>query len=180
MRLNVLVLVAGIVTASLPAATLSAQQVGIAPGSRVRVSTPSLVAPLIANFLEQRGDTLVFIEDGSGRGVWPIPLSQIQRLETTGGESARSSTAVMRGAAIGGLSGFVAGALFAASVKPSDSGKTYDRLLTGAVGAAVGIGIGAFIGSRVKSERWVNVALPGRLTFAPDLKGGFRIGISIH
>lgn len=163
---------------SLPGATVSAQQVNVAPGSRVRVSTQSLVAPLIANFLEQRGDTLVFIEDGTGRGVWPIPLEQILRLETTGGESARSSSSVMRGAAIGGLSGFVAGALFVASVKPSESGKTYDRLLTGAVGAAVGAGIGAYIGSRVKSERWVNVPLPGRFTLLPDLRGGLRISVS--
>jgi hypothetical protein len=136
--------------------------VGVVPGSRVRVKTPTLVAPLIANFLEQRADTLVFIEDGTGRGVWSFALSQIERLERTAGDAGRNRTPSVQGAAIGAGIGFALGVIFASVASPSDDTKEYSKALTGGVGAAVGAGVGLYFGSRVKSERWVNVPLPGR------------------
>ena len=132
--------------------------VPVPPGSRVRVKTPNLVAPLVANFLEQRGDTLVFIEDGRGRGVWSFSLAQIERLEMTAGESGRNKAPIAKGAAIGAGVGLGLGLIFASVAEPSDESRKYSPLLTGALGAVVGAPIGAYFGSRVKSERWVNVA----------------------
>jgi hypothetical protein len=145
--------------------------VPIVPGSRVRVKTPSLVAPLVANFLEQRGDTLVFIEDGRGRGVWSFDIDQIQRLEMTAGEAGRNSRPILKGAAVGAGVGLVVGVLFATAAKPSDPGKKYSAGLTGLLGAGAGAGVGAFFGSRVKSEHWVNIPLPRQASLRTNGRG---------
>ena len=139
--------------------------VPVPPGSRVRVKTPSLVAPLIANFLEQRGDTLVFIEDGRGRGVWTFSVGQIERLEMTAGESGRNKQPIAKGAAIGAGVGFLAGVVFASVAEPSDESKKYSPVLTGLAGAVVGAPVGAYFGSRVKTERWVEVPINRQFSF---------------
>ena len=153
-----------------------ASSVPVPPGSRVRVKTPTLVAPLVANFLEQRGDTLVFIEDGRGRGVWSFSLSQIERLEMTAGEADRNRAPIAKGAVIGGGVGLVLGVIFASVADPSDESRKYSPVLSGALGAAVGGGIGAYFGSRVKAERWVEVPLNRRLSLRT---GGNSLAISI-
>lgn len=158
------------------AAQTSGSSVPIVPGSRVRVMTPTLVAPLIANFLEQRGDSLVFIEDGRGRGLWAFALAQIQRLEITAGEAGRNKRPIAKGAAMGAGVGLVLGVLFAVAAEPSDSTKEYSPLLTGAAGAAAGAGLGAYFGSRVKTERWVNVPLGRQFSLAVSSR---RFGIAI-
>lgn len=165
-----LALVAPDVNAQRPSAP-----VPIVAGTRVRVKATSLVAPLVANFLEQRGDTLVFIEDGTGRGVWSLGIGQIERLEMTAGEAGRNKKPIAKAAAIGGGIGLLAGVIFAGVAEPSDSTREYSKPLTAAVGAAVGAGIGALIGSRVKSERWVNVPLPRQLSLVPNGRGGFTL-----
>jgi len=165
-----LALVAQDVNAQRPSAA-----VPIVAGTRVRVKTASLVAPLVANFLEQRGDTLVFIEDGTGRGVWSFGIGQIERLEMTAGEAGLNRRPIARNAAIGGGIGLLAGLVFANLAEPSDSTREYSRPLSGVAGAALGAGIGAIIGSRVKSERWVNVPLPRQLSLVPNSRGGFTL-----
>jgi len=145
--------------------------VSVQPGQRVRVHSVTLVAPLIANFLEQRGDTLVFIEDGRGRGVWSLSVSQIDKLELTAGRTGRSSSAMKKGALIGGAIGLAAGLLFSNSVDPSDPNKDFSAGPTGVVGAFAGAGLGLFIGSRMATERWVNIPLPQRVSFAPNGRG---------
>lgn len=150
--------------------------VPVPPGSRVRVKTPNLVAPLIANFLEQRGDTLVFIEDGRGRGVWTFSIGQIERLEMTAGEAGRNKAPIAKGAAIGAGTGLVLGVIFASAAKPSDESKKYSAVLSGAFGAGIGAGIGAYFGSRVKTEHWVDVPLNRRLSFRTN---GHGLAISI-
>ncbi|HEX9564526.1 MAG TPA: hypothetical protein VF981_11165 [Gemmatimonadaceae bacterium] len=162
---------------ALGADPVAAQQVPVTPGSRVRVSASSLVAPLVANFLEQRGDTLVFIEDGTGRHVWTFALDQVVKLETTAGETAVSRPWVLKGAAIGGGAGLVSGLVFAASVSPSNEDRRYNKPATALVGAAIGAGIGALIGSRHKLERWTQVQLPRGLSLAPDFRGGIVVSL---
>jgi len=158
------------------AAQTSGSSVPIAPGSRVRVMTPTLVTPLVANFLEQRGDSLVFIEDGRGRGLWSFAIAQIQRLEITAGEAGRNKRPIVKGAAIGAGVGLALGVLFAIAAEPSDSTKEYSKVLTGVAGAAAGAGVGAYFGSRVKEERWVNVPLGRQFSFGVS---GRRVGITI-
>lgn len=152
-------------------ASSNSSGVSVQPGSRVRVHSVTLVSPLIANFLEQRGDTLVFIEDGTGRGVWSFSLAQIDKLEITGGRTGRSSSAIKKGAIIGAGIGLAAGLLFANTFDPSDPTRDFDAGPTGIVGAAAGAGLGVFIGSRISTERWVNIPLPQRMSFAPNGRG---------
>lgn len=149
--------------------------VPVVPGSRVRVKTPNLVAPLIANFLEQRADTLVFIEDGTGRGVWALPLSQIQRLERTAGEAGQNRKPLATGVVVGAGVGLVGGVLFARYFSPSDSTREYNSVLTGLLGAGVGAGLGGFVGSRIKRERWINIPLPRQFSLRAN---GRRAAIS--
>ena len=158
----------------------SGAAVPLVAGTRVRVKTPNLVAPLVANFLEQRGDTLVFIEDGRGRGVWSFDIAQIERLEMTAGQADRNRQPIARGAAFGAAIGLVAGVLFASVADPSDSTRKYSTVLTGALGAAAGAGVGALVGSRVKSERWVTVPLTRQFSFRSNGRGAFGFSIGIR
>jgi hypothetical protein len=135
-----------------------------------------MVSPLVANFLEQRGDTLVFIEDGRGRGVWSFDLAQIDRLETTAGETGRSSQAMKKGALIGGGIGLTLGVLFAATFDPSSDNRRYSRVQTGIVAGLAGAGFGFFIGSLASTERWVNVPLPRQGAELPTVGVGFKLG----
>ena len=181
MRLKALIVPIGLLclTQTLAAQT-SSGKVAIAPGTRIRVSTPSLVAPLVANFLEQRGDTLVVIEDGRGRGVWSFDLAQVERIETTAGQVGRSSSAIKKGALIGGAIGLATGIIFAASFDPSNEDRRYSRMQTGIVAGLAGAGFGAFIGMRVTTEKWVNVPLPKQLTIGPNRGGGFTIQFGLR
>jgi hypothetical protein len=175
LRLKAFVVSIGI--ACLPnnlAAQTSTAAVPITAGSRVRVKTPTLVAPLVANFLEQRGDTLVFIEDGRGRGVWSFDMASIDRLETTVGQRGRSKSAMQKGALIGGGIGLAMGILFAATFDPHNGARQYSRVQTGIVAGLAGAGFGFFIGSLQTTEAWVTVPLPKQ---APDLAAGFSFSV---
>jgi hypothetical protein len=175
LRLKALVVSIGLTCLSNSvAAQTSGATVSLAPGSRVRVKTPTLVAPLVANFLEQRGDTLVFIEDGRGRGVWSFDLAQIDRLETTRGQVGRNTRAMQKGALIGGVIGLATGIIFAATFDPSNGNRQYSRVQTGIVAGLAGAGFGFFIGSLQTAEAWVAVPLPKQ---APDLTAGFSFGL---
>lgn len=148
------------------------QGLPLVPGARVRVTAQGMVAPLVANYLELRGDTLVVFEEGSGRGIWSFYLADITRLETTLGERPFHRPYILRGAAVGGALGAVGGLVFAAVARPADRTKRYDRLLSTAAGALGGGGLGALLGSRVKMESWRAVALPQR-----SVSGSYRAGI---
>jgi hypothetical protein len=144
----------------------------LVPGSRVRVTATSLVAPLVANYLELRGDTLVLFEEQAGRGIWSVTLDQVQLLETTVGMKRGHAPYVVRGAAIGAGIGALGGAIFASASKPSDPGRKYSRPLSALVGAGTGVLLGGFIGSRFSVEKWSRVPLPNRLGFMPGRAGG--------
>jgi hypothetical protein len=132
----------------------------LVPGSRVRVTATTLVAPLVANYLSLRGDTLMLFEEQAGRGVWSVTLDQVRKLETTVGMKTGHGPYIMRGAMIGAGAGAVGGLVFAASAKPSDPTRKYSRPLSMLVGMGAGALVGGFIGSRFKVEKWAPVPLP--------------------
>jgi hypothetical protein len=147
-------------------------------GTRVRITADNLVTPLIANYLELRGDTIILFEEGAGRGIWSVTLNQVRRLEATAGARRVNRPYVLRGALIGGAAGAVGGLIFASSTTPSDPDKKYSRPLSGLVGAAVGAGIGALVGSRFTAEGWVPVPLPGRVSVGPLPGVGWRLSFT--
>lgn len=182
LRLNALVVSFALacIAPDVAAQARTSGSVPVVPGTRVRVKTTSLVAPLVANFLEQRGDTLVFIEEGRGRGLWSFDLAQIQKLEMTAGDVGRNTRPIAKGAAIGAGVGLALGVLFAGVAQPSDSTKEYSKVLSGLAGAGAGAGVGAWFGSRVKTEGWVNIPLPRQLSLRVSGRGGLAIAIGLR
>jgi hypothetical protein len=154
----------------------------IVPGTRVRVTGTNQVAPLIASFMAQRGDTAVFIEEGGGRGIWSIQISDIRKLERSVGEGRSNRPYVIRGAAVGGAVGLVSGLAFANSAKPSTEGREYNKWGTASITMVLGAGIGAAIGTRVASEKWAEVPLR-RVAIAPMMgpagTRGIRASVSL-
>jgi hypothetical protein len=143
----------------------------VPPGARVRVTAPSLVTPLIANYLEMRGDTVVLVDDRAGRGLWSIPYNDIRSLHLSIGQKKNHGPYIVRGAVLGGAAGFIIGALFAATVDPSDTTKKFKRVTTGAIVGTGGALIGGFVGSRFTTENWSPIALRRRVTLAPMPRG---------
>jgi hypothetical protein len=172
--LSVRFLAAAVLSASLLSSEALAQQPGgsipLAPGTRVRVTATNLVAPIIGSFLQQRGDTAVFIEEGSGRGVWSLTLAQITMLEQSAGDRKSNKPYLIKGALYGAPAGLVASILVLKAFSP-DSGKEWDRVPTYATGVIGGALIGAAIGSRYAREHWSAVALPRRVSFLPSRRG---------
>lgn len=143
----------------------------VPPGARVRVTAPQLVTPLIANYLEMRGDTVVLVEDRAGQGLWSIPYDDIRKLELSIGQKKNHGPYIVRGAVLGGAAGFLIGIATAATVNPSDTTRKFKRLTTGALFAAGGGVVGGFVGSRFSTENWSPLSMRRRVTLAPAPRG---------
>jgi hypothetical protein len=143
----------------------------VPPGARVRVRAPSLVGPLIANYLEMRADTVVLVEDRAGQGLWSIPYADIQSLHLSIGQKRNHAPYIVRGVLIGGGAGFVTGLLVAASFQPGDTAKKFKRITTGAVVGGVSALLGGIIASRFTTENWSPINLPRRLSLVPSPNG---------
>ncbi len=165
------------VTAQQPKPAAASPRVGlpIVPGTRVRISANTLVAPLIANFFEMRGDTAVFIENSSGRGIWTLTLDQITKLERSAGQRSQNKDYMIKSGIVGAGAGALVGYIFARAASPSDSTQRYNKWGTTGAGAAVGAILGALVGSRFTREGWTELPLPHRMSFVPS-KQGFNVG----
>lgn len=151
--------------------TASPSDFPVLPGMRVRVVATGLSAPLIGSFLQQKGDTAIFIEDGVGRGVWSFVISDIVRIEQSIGQRRLNRSPMMRGALYGSGGGGVLAYAFSAFASPSDSGRKYSRAPTAFLGMTVGAVIGAAVGSRFTQEHWSPVAFVRRVSIAPSRRG---------
>ena len=159
-----------------PAAASQGVGLPIVPGTRVRVTANTLVAPLVANFLEMRGDTAVFIENASGRGIWTFTLDQITKLERSIGEQSRNGDYMLKSGALGAGAGAILFFGFAQIIKPSDNTRRFNKAATTGIGALLGAGVGAYIGSRRTREGWGELPLPHRMSFLPTRRG-FEVGL---
>ena len=151
----------------------------LVPGMRVRVYAPNLVAPLVANYLEHKADTLLFFEEKAGRGIWSLTLDQITKVEVTLGEKRRHKDSIIKYGLIGAGVGAISFGFFAANSHPSNKSKDYSTIGTGALGLLVGGGIGAYIGSRASAEKWGPLALPKKLAIGPDVSGRWHLNASL-
>ncbi|MEP7346659.1 MAG: hypothetical protein ABI877_15415 [Gemmatimonadaceae bacterium] len=152
----------------------------LVPGQRVRVYAPNLVAPLVANYLEHKADTLLFFEERAGRGIWSLTLDQITKLEVTLGEKSHHKESVVKYGLIGAGAGALAFGFFAANAHPSDKSRDYSTFGTAAIGLVVGGGIGAYLGSRASAEKWGPVSLPKKLAIGPDMSGRWHLSAALH
>lgn len=169
-RLTVIAVLAAAGATAAAAQTAAQSAIPVAPGTRVRVSATNLVAPIIGSYLEQRGDTAVFIEEGGGRGLWSLTLTQITKLEQSSGDRRSNRPYLIKGAVFGAPAGLLASLIALKAFSP-DSGKEWDRFPTYAIGTLAGAGVGAAIGSRFARERWSDVPLPRRVGLLPGRRG---------
>jgi hypothetical protein len=156
------------------AQTAAAQS--LSPGTRVRVTSNQMVAPIVGSYQGMRRDTLVLIEDGTGAKIWAFNTAAVSQVEVSVGMKGGNRDPMIRwgliGAALGG------GIAFITSVSlENNSGQQYNQLLSTLVGAAMGGGLGAFYGSRKLAEHWAPVPLPRRVGVVPTAKG-LRITVS--
>ncbi len=162
-----------VIASAASAATLQAQSsssatvLPVPPGARVRLTAPSLVGPLIANYLEMRGDTVVLVEDRAGQGLWSIPYHEIQTLHLSVGQKNNYGPYIARGAALGGGAGFLIGVLSAATFDPGDSTRKFKRITNGAIAGGIGAALGAIVGSRFLTEAWSPISLGRKVSFLP-------------
>lgn len=161
-----------------PATTPRTNALPIVPGARVRISATTLVAPLLANFLEMKGDTAVFIEAAAGRGIWTFPVDQITKLEVSRGDQRFNKRPMVKATLIGAGAGALAFWGVTGLYHPSDSGKKFNRTATAGAGLVVGGIVGAIIGSRAASEHFMNLPLPNRVSFNPFRREGMEFGWS--
>ncbi|HEX6050522.1 MAG TPA: hypothetical protein VFZ21_14680 [Gemmatimonadaceae bacterium] len=152
----------------LPSASAGAQQ--LSPGTRVRVKSTSLVAPIIGAFQGMRRDTLVIMEEGMSAQQWTFASASVDRLEVSTGVKRGNRGPITRWALIGAGVGAVAGVLAAYALEGSGDSE-YNNILSGAVGAGVGAGLGAAWGWRVEQEQWRSVPLPRRVGVMPSRTG---------
>ena len=155
--------------------TVAAAQ-ALTPGTRVRVKSSQVVAPIVGSYQGMRRDTVVVIEDGAGAQVWTFTTSAVDRIEISAGMKGGNRQPTTRWALIGAGLGAAAGVLTAVILESSSDSK-YNDFLSGAVGAALGGGIGAAYGYRKLEEHWTAVAVPRRVGFSPT-PHGIRIGFS--
>jgi hypothetical protein len=184
LRIKALVALALIFAAAVPSQAVAQQsnsasaQLPIVPGTRIRVTAATMVAPIVGSYLETRNDTLVLIEESAGRGIWTLGFDQITKIETTTGQGRTNANYIKRGAVIGGLGVGLLTGIYAATVDPSDSTRKFNKVATIGVGIGVGLAAGALIGSRFAQERWREIGVPrGRLTVMPS-RSGWRVGLN--
>jgi hypothetical protein len=166
-------------TNATPATSAQQGTLPIVPGQRVRVTSKQLVTPLVANFLESRADTLVFFEGGNGRGIWSLTLDQIDKVETTIGEKKSVGRYMVIGGLLGAGAVGLGAAFYASNYHPGDSTREFNNVKSGLIGAVIGGGIGVLIGSRFGAEKWREVPMPRRISFAPDAHGRWALKASV-
>lgn len=157
-----------------PRADAAAQ--ALTPGTRVRVQSPQVVAPVIGSYQGMRRDTVVVIEDGPGAQVWTFTSAAVDRLEVSAGMKGGNRGPTTHWALIGAAVGAGLGVLTAVALE-SGSDAQYNDFLSGAVGAAVGGGLGAAYGYRKLEEHWTSVPIPRRVGFIPT-SNGLRLAFS--
>jgi len=148
---------------------LSAQGPGISPGSKLRVTAPTVLPkPYVGVVRHVRADTIVFRIARGDRPVWIVmaPIEQIDVAVQVPRSRWRKTAplwAMGVGLAVGGASGALATA--------NDGFMPhFGAIPFGALGAVAGLATGAVIAR--KTERWERVphdALPRRTSTSPSI-----------
>ena len=145
-------------------------------GTRIRVTSNQMVAPIVGTYQGMRRDTLLLIEDGTGAKVWAFNTTAVSQVETSIGMKGGNRDPMIRWGLIGaGLGGGIA---FITSVSlENNTGQQYNQLLSTLVGAAMGAGLGAFYGSRKLAEHWAPIPMPQHVGVVPTARG-LRVAFS--
>lgn len=130
-------------------------------GIRLRLSNRALTTTHYGSLARLGPDTIFLIDDET-RSMAATPLSSVGRFEISRGRHGRAG----RGALIGFIAGTTLGAgltlLGCGADKCESSGGDWAgffALTMGVAGGLAGTGVGAIIGSFIKTERWEEIPL---------------------
>jgi hypothetical protein len=140
----------------------------LAPGARVRITTPDLPRErVVAVYSDTRADTLILMRyQGPRADSLLVPLRELQSIEVSRGSRRRALTYGIAGAILGAIGGGLWGnnatipadgpeCTFLCSTEPTRIG-----WYTGAsIGLGVGGTLGALFGRYVLGETWVPVSI---------------------
>jgi hypothetical protein len=172
-----------LVAAGLVAAggTLAAQTTPVDPGSRVRIARPCadaaaasvVCAPLLGTLVSWSGDTIL-VRDGDGQ---EHTFRADQSVRVSVGRERRRT---VLGLGIGAAAGLVAGFALAEGCKNDPGADDPELCNLGYLAVIPGAGLGALIGSRIRSTSWVSVPMGGT---AVELGSGgprtFTLGLRV-
>ena len=146
----------------------------VGPGSRVRVTAPS-VGERLEGYVQSVDASTLTLLSAKRSAVVTVPLSTLTRLEVPAGRRGH--------ALVGGIVGGALGAVTVAALC-SESSDCIDS--AGDVGAAAGVtavyaGVGALIGALIRSDRWIVVpARPATARLAPRPGRGVDVGVAFR
>ena len=115
-------------------------------GTRVRVTSNQMVAPIVGSYQGMRRDTLVLIENGTGAKVWAFNTAAVSQVEVSIGMKGGNRDPMIRWGLIGAGVGAGIGLITSVSLE-NNTGQRYNQMLSTLLGAAMGGGLGAFYGS---------------------------------
>ena len=152
---------------------LSAQDPNrVSPGSRVRVTAPSLTARPMVGWIDAVGPTTMTLVV-RGDSVAVVPLHAVDRLELSVKRWNRG-TRVKRAAGTGALAGFIPGLLIGLATTRDCSGeflclRELTILFSGMLGSLAGAGIGAIIGSQQPTDHWQTAEFEAIQGLSPEI-----------
>ncbi len=156
----------------------------IAPGDTVRVTAPSMdMDDSIGTVAALETDTLTVKVEERADALY-VPLADITKLEVRHGQRSRAGKGALIGLGVGAAAG-VTLAFVACAGKEcySDSNDATGvvALIFGAGGALLGAGIGAIIGSSIKTDRWESVPLDNiRVSLTPSTLLGLGATVRVR
>ena len=145
----------------------------VAPGARVRIRAPGVVAgSYTGTVLSRSADTLVVA--GSAAAAVRVPIASLTQVEVSRGRS--RSRGASKGALWGAGIGLAIGVVTMGIADDANYGSQGEYVAFNAVGGAIwGVIIGAIVGS----ERWDGYQLPLRASLVRPAGPGDRIGLRL-
>jgi hypothetical protein len=158
------------------ASAFASEAPALAPGTRVRLTSPSSGAEPVAGTLIRQETDALWVTRGRSDSPTRIPLDPATRIEVSTGRRTQAT----RGALIGGAVGAAPGLLLTFGDYSSDvHGDGPSPGAVAAVGAAAGAAVGAAIGWVLKTEEWLPAELPAVAASVTPLRGG-GLGVSVR
>jgi len=173
-----------VLAAVAPTEILSQDKPSIKPGSRVRVTAPSVFDKRVAGTVsEVKSDTLaVSVEEGVS--VLLVSLKDVTRLEVSHGRRSHAGL----GAKIGAMTGFVTGFVLVVATYEEctgfcpapDPGPVGTAAIAGLAFGIGGAALGAIVGALIKTDRWEEIPLDElRIEPSPVAADGVSVSASI-
>jgi hypothetical protein len=155
------------------------QEPPVAPGDRVRVTVPAVQPEPLVGTVVEIDRYVCFIAREGYTDPLGLPLTSIEKFEVSRGRKSN----ILKGAGLGVLFGFAAGAVIitaACAVDPCPWTTAEGVVGAGTIGAGLGLLIGVSAGASSSGELWEPVPLDElRVTIAPHPRGGLAVSVSV-